>query len=141
MMATQDYAPGPYVSFATSARDGVETSAPCWRGSKSQGVGRNQLRGDSGARTATQSSEISVPAQQPCARPLWRSVLSKPSAIPHSASPGRSVEGMAQRERRKARRQKDEIEWSGITDFDLQQGKVSREQVQQYLCAEWREGY
>lgn len=137
MMATQDYAPGPYVSFATSARDGVRNVGALLARIEVRALDAINSRGDSRAMTGDPIvGDVLFQRSKPAPAPLWRSVLSEAvGKTPFPQAPVDQWKAWLNANAAKLGVKKDEIEWSGITDWlDLQQGKVSREQVQQYLA-------
>ena len=136
-MATQDYAPGPYVSFATSARDGVRNVGALLARIEVRALDAINSRGDSRAMAGDPIvGDALFQRSKPEPAPLWRSTLSEAVGKTRSRkAPADQWKAWLQSNAAKLGVKKDEIEWSGITDWlDLQQGKVSREQVQQYLA-------
>lgn len=71
------------------------------------------------------------------AAPLWRSVLTEAvGKTPFQQAPAEQWRTWLNANAAKLGVKKDEIEWSGVTDWlDLQPGKVSRDQVRAYLDA------
>ena len=123
--------------FATSARDGVRNVGALLARIEVRALDAINSRGDSRALDGDPIvGDILFQRSKPAPAPLWRSVLSEAvGKTPFPQAPVDQWKAWLNANAAKLGVKKDEIEWSGITDWlDLQQGKVSREQVQQYLA-------
>ena len=87
------------------------------------------------AKTTDGTKAVAANQGEPTTAPLWRSALTEATnKAPFEKNAASQWKTWLQSNAAKLGVKKDEIEWSGITDWlDLQQGKVTREQVQQYL--------